>query len=276
MNFSGKLTSKIIIKSDYVRADGTCALFIQLFLNKQQKRIPLNIAVALENFDKKKQRIKPKTTFANDYNLIIEKSLAEINKIEINYRLSNIPLSIEKLMDEYNNPSSRLDFCNFWTAEMENQKQKLKPGTYRQQVTVLNKLKAYKSTVYFYEIDQQFIDKMISYLKNDLKNCENTIASFIKSFKKYVHIANKRGITTSILHDDIKRKSFTGNREFLFPNEIIALNTYFKSDFIGAAHKAILSRFLFSCFTGLRISDIQKLSADNFANDMLFFTSEKH
>lgn len=275
MNFSGKLTSKIIIKSDYVRADGTCALFIQLFLNKQQKRIPLNIAVALENFDKKKQRIKPKTTFANDYNLIIEKSLAEINKIEINYRLSNIPLSIEKLMDEYNNPSSRLDFCNFWTAEMENQKQKLKPGTYRQQVTVLNKLKAYKSTVYFYEIDQQFIDKMISYLKNDLKNCENTIASFIKSFKKYVHIANKRGITTSILHDDIKRKSFTGNREFLFPNEIIALNTYFKSDFIGAAHKAILSRFLFSCFTGLRISDIQKLSADNFANDMLFFTSEK-
>lgn len=275
MNFSGKLTSKIIIKSDYVRADGTCALFIQLFLNKVQKRIPLNISVKVSDFDKVKQRVKSSHVFATDFNLIIEKALADINKIEINYRLSGVPLTMERLTEEYNNPSSRLDFCKFWENEMISQKDKLKPGTYRQQMSMLTKLKAYKSQVFFYEINEDFIDKLKIHFKKNLKNQDNTISSFIKSFKKYLHIANKRGIITPILHDDIKRKSFTSERIFLTVEELKKLHKYYLSDFISTTHKSILSRFLFSCFTGLRISDIQKLTADNFSDNMLFFTAEK-
>jgi hypothetical protein len=30
MNFSGKLTAKIVIKDDYIRADGTCALYANI------------------------------------------------------------------------------------------------------------------------------------------------------------------------------------------------------------------------------------------------------
>jgi hypothetical protein len=36
MNFSGKLTAKIVIKDDYIRADGTCP-FMQIFLNGKEK-----------------------------------------------------------------------------------------------------------------------------------------------------------------------------------------------------------------------------------------------
>jgi len=32
MNFSGKLTAKIVMKKDYVRTDGTCKLYLQVFL----------------------------------------------------------------------------------------------------------------------------------------------------------------------------------------------------------------------------------------------------
>lgn len=273
MNYSGKLHIKVKIKSDYIRTDGTCAVYLQIFLNKEKKIIPLDFSVAPIHFEN--QRVKATHPFANDFNLIIEKALADINKIEINYRLSNVPLTIEKLVLEYTNPSSRMDFCTFWQAEMENQKHKLKPGTYRQQMSVLGKLKKYKPVVYFYEIDNDFIAKIEKHLKVKLGNSDNTVASFIKSFKKYLHIANKRGIITPVLHDDIKRASFTTSREFLLPAEIVKLYNYYSADFVNATHKAILSRFLFSCFTGLRISDIQKLTTDNFAGDLLFFTSEK-
>ena len=275
MNFSGKLTAKIIIKDDYVRADGTSALFVQVFLSGERKRIPLNISCRPIDFDKKKQRMKSGEYFANDYNLIIEKALADINKIEVNYRLGNQVLTLEKLLLEYQNPTSRLDFCKFWELEMESQKDKLKAGTYRQQITMLNKLKAYKKVLYFYEIDEAFLDKIKHYFKTELKNNDNTIASFIKSFKKYLHLANKKGIVTPVLFDEIKNKQFSSDRCFLTVDEIRRLNEYFQMDFINATHKSILARFLFSCFTGLRISDIQKLSPDNFENDMLFFTSEK-
>jgi len=105
MNGFGKINAKIIIKSDYIRTDGTCALFLQIFLNKVYKRIPLNISVKPEHFDKDRQRIKGKSNQVNDYNLIIEKALADLNKIEVNYRLSNTVLTIEKLIEDFTNPS---------------------------------------------------------------------------------------------------------------------------------------------------------------------------
>jgi hypothetical protein len=37
MNFSGKLTAKIVIKDDYIRADGTCALLCKYFLMVKEK-----------------------------------------------------------------------------------------------------------------------------------------------------------------------------------------------------------------------------------------------
>jgi len=80
---SGKLTTKIIIKSDYVRADGTCAIYLQMFLNGKRKRINLDVYVPEEAFDKSKMRIKKAYKNSKDLNLIIEKVLADVNQIEI-------------------------------------------------------------------------------------------------------------------------------------------------------------------------------------------------
>lgn len=275
MFFSGKLTYKIIIKDDYVRADGTSALFLQLFLNKDRKRLPLNISVKVDEFDKVKQRIKPKCLFHKDYNLIIEKILADINKIEVSYRLSNVPLSMKAVLEEYDNPTSRIDFIKFWEQEMENQKEILKASTYRQQMSVLNKVKGYQKTVYFYELTDDWFKKMKAHFKKVDKNSDATIGSFVKSFKKYLHIANKRGIVTPLMFDDIHNKIFVGSRTFLDVAELDRLNRYFNSEFLYDTHKNVLARFLFSCFTGLRISDIQKITRENIIGDVLVFSAEK-
>ena len=275
MFFSGKLTYKIIIKDDYVRADGTSALFLQLFLNKDRKRLPLNISVKVDEFDKVKQRIKPKCLFHKDYNLIIEKILADINKIEVSYRLSNVPLSMKAVLEEYDNPTSRIDFIKFWEQEMENQKEILKASTYRQQMSVLNKVKGYQKTVYFYELTDDWFKKMKAHFKKVDKNSDATIGSLVKSFKKYLHIANKRGIVTPLMFDDIHNKTFVGSRTFLDVAELDRLNRYFNSEFLYDTHKNVLARFLFSCFTGLRISDIQKITRENIIGDVLVFSAEK-
>lgn len=275
MNFSGKLTTKIVIKDDYVRADGTSALYLQVFLNKEKKKIPCHVAVKPIDFDKIKQRIKTKHPLHKDYNLILEKMLGDLNKIEVNYRLSGTALNLTRLMEEFENPTSRIDFIKFWEKEMERQKDILKPGTYRQQMTMLNKTKDFKSPLYFYEINETYIQDLKIHCKKTLKNTDNTISSLLKSFKKYLHIANKKGVVTPVSFDEIKNKSFKGNRTFLAPAEIIKLDSYWKSEFVNETHKNILSRFLFSCFTGLRISDIDNLSEENFISDMIVFTAVK-
>jgi len=83
---SGKLTAKIIIKSDYVRADGTCAIYLQMFLNGKRKRVNLDIYVPEDAFDKLKMRVKKSFKNSKDLNLIIEKALADVNHIEVMHR----------------------------------------------------------------------------------------------------------------------------------------------------------------------------------------------
>ncbi|HSD07889.1 site-specific integrase [Flavobacterium sp.] len=275
MNFSGKFTAKIVMKKDYVRADGTCALYLQIFLNKEKKKIPCNICVKPIDFDEKKQRIKTKYPFYKDYNLIIEKMLGDLNRIEVNYRLSGIPLTLQKLLEEFENPTSRADFIKFWEDEMNRQKEILKPGTYRQQMTMLNKTKDFKNPLPFYEINEDYIQDLKTYCKKKLKNTDSTVSSLIKSFKKFLHIANRRGIITPISFEDIKNKQFRGNRTYLSPDEIVKLHEFWKSEFISDNYKSILDRFLFSCFTGLRFSDIKALADENIIENTIVFTAQK-
>lgn len=275
LKMNGKLTYKVKIKDDYIRADKTSALYVQVFLNKRKKIFPLNISIPIEHFDKVKQRVSNKNKNHKDFNIIIEKFLADLNTIEINYRLSGVSLDVEKLSHEINNPTSFIDFILFWEEELLRQKDLLKPGTYRQQTTALNKLKEYKSSILFHEITHEFISDLAKYFKVQKKNQPNTIASLMKNIKKYLHCAEKKGIRLQINHEDIKSPKFKSNRSFLMPDEINKLYKYWESEFINPTHKSVLNRFLFSCFTGLRISDIQNIDQDNIVGDFLVFTTQK-
>ncbi len=275
MNFSGELTAKIVIKDDYVRSDGTCALHLQIFIMGKRKKLPIYISVCPGDFDKKKQRVKVKAPFAKDFNLIIEKALADINKIEISYRLAGEVLDIDKLVHEYQNPSSRIDFIKFWELEMVNQKETKDIATYKQQMSSLRKVKKYKESILFYEITPQFFEKMMRHFERVEKNAPHTLQSVSKNFKKYLHIANNKGIVTPLNYQDIKTLRCVSNRTFLDAAEINKLNKYYTADFINESLKSILGRFLFSCFTGLRISDILSISKENIVGDVLIFFAQK-
>lgn len=275
MNFSGKLTAKIVIKDDYVRTNGTCALYLQIFLDGEKKKIPLNISVKPVDYDKIKQRVKSKEIFWKDYNLLIEKSLADLNRIEISYRLGSEVLTMEKLLHEFQNPTSRIDFISFWEKEMENQKLIRDPATVKQQMSSLRKVKNYKKSILFNEITKSFYEKMIFHFAKVEKNSPHTVQTLGKNFKKYLHIANELGIKTPLRYQDIKTPRSQSNRTFLMPEEIYKLNEFYKSNFINETYKNILSRFLFACFTGLRISDIKRISIDNIVGDILIFVANK-
>jgi site-specific recombinase XerD len=273
--YNSKLTAKIVIKEDHIRTDGTCAIYMQIFLNKIRKKIPMKLSVKPCDFDKVKQRIKPKSPNSKDHNLIIEKALADINTIEVNYRLSNEVLTMEKLIYEYCNPTSRIDFLKFWEIELEHQKLILDGSTYDQQTSTLRKVKKYTNHLFFYEIDAVFFDKMIGHFQKVEKNSGHTIFTLKKNFKKYLRIANDKGIKTPMNYKLIKTPRPVSKRTFLDGREITKLDEYYESSFINENLKGILGQFLFSCFTGLRISDSQAITINNIINDVLAFTSKK-
>lgn len=270
-----KLSYKVCNRTDFIKKDGTSAVFIQILLHRKKVVLPLNFCVNPNDFDTLRQRVKKSCSRYIDYNLLIEKKLADLNAIEVNYKLSNRILTLENLIEEINNPNGKMDFLIFWENEMKRQKEILKPGTYRQQLSVLNKIKLFRENIYFYEINDELIQNLKLYCKSKLKNTDATISNTLKSFKKYLHIANKKGIRTPITFEEIKNKQFKGNRTYLTSEEVKRFYKYWDSEFICDTHKNILSRFLFSCFTGIRLSDSQNLKKENFFEDAIVFTAEK-
>ena len=271
---NGKLNCKIRLRKDAKNSSNECSVYVQVTLNRVAKRIPLGIKVKEAEFDKVNGRIRSKHAFYKDYNLIIEKKLADINAIEINYRLQGKNLTLDNLIEELNNPTGRLDFIKFWEDEMPRQKENLKPGTYRQQMSVLNKVRGFKSSIMFHDINEDFVSDLKVFYKKKGNNA-NTISTLIKSFKKYLHLANQKGINTPIDFREIKNKSVRSNRTFLSETEVQALYQYWNLPHINNTYKNILSIFLFSCFTGVRFSDALSLTPDNFVDDTLVFTAEK-
>jgi len=271
LKMSGKLTSKIIIKKDYQRVDGTCALFMQIFLNGVRKRLPLHIAVKPRSFNETKQRVRNN----KDLNILIEKALSDIHQVEIAYRLRNQVLDMNTLIKEYQNPSPKIDFLKFYENELELQRKIIKASTWRQQNSVLNKLREWKGSILFHDITEQLIKELNYYLLHDLGNSKLTTSTTLKNFKKYLHIANKKGIYTPIRHSDIKVPHPRGQRTHLAKDEVKRLIVFYESEFINESYKNILGRFLFSCFTGIRISDNKNITNENIIENTLAFTSQK-
>ena len=271
-----KISIKVVIKEDYTREDGTQALGIQIILNRKKRTLPLGISVNPELFDKEKQRVRSKHKNVKDYNLLIEKTLADINSVEVRYHLSNQALELDDLINEFQNPSSNTNFIKFWELELENQKSFLASSSYRQQSSILRKIKRYQEEILFSEITEDFVKKMCAHFKNKEKNGVNTISTLTKNFKKYLGIANKQGIWSPLHYNEVPHKRMRGTVNFLESSEIRVIHEYYSSSFIKKSHKIVAAKFLYSCFTGLRISDIMALKRESIIEGKtLVFTAKK-
>ena len=272
---TGKVGIKVIIKKDYIRTDGTCAVYLLVRINNRRKKIALNFSVNPKMFNENTQKIRGKSALAKDYNIFIEKSKAKISEIELNYRLANKHLSLEDLVQEYETPTPNYDFLTFYEFELDNQKKYLKKSTYKQQESTLKKLKKWKKIIPFSTINHELLKELMLYSRNVIKNEKITIGTTLKNFKKFLHLANNKGIITELKYTDITVTRSQSQRTFLNSDEVTKIYNYWKSDFISHTHKLVLNKFLFSVFTSLRISDIQKITIDNIINEELVYVSEK-
>jgi len=162
---SGKLTSKIIIRSDYVRNDGTCALYLQIFLNGSRKRIALDIFVPEVAFDKNKMRVKKAYKGSNDLNLVLEKVLADVNQIEVMYRLAENHLTTDLIAKELKSPSSRLDFIKYIEEQILIDEKHLAEATIRSVNSVFKKIKEFKKVILFKDLTVELILDLLQHLK---------------------------------------------------------------------------------------------------------------
>lgn len=259
------------ILGEHKNAMGMHRLYLQVIIDRKRSIYPMEFYLKPEEFDERRQVIK-KHPNAKDYEAEMFNALAKANSIASRYRQQDKLLTVEDFRKEFKDPSAHADLIKFMIEEAELKRPTLAQSTYEQHLLLIRKVKAFRSTINFNHVNAELVQKFRNTLIAD-GNGEATIEKMLKILKHYLAQARMKGISVPFLK--IRIKTFKSNRNALTEHELQKIHRYFTSPDVKPNHHRVLQYFLFSCYTGIRISDIKTLRWENIDDQYVTFLPQK-
>lgn len=236
---------------------------IHIYIYKRpdiRKYVHTGIHVTKEQFNDEKEKIV-KHNRSVELNRIISDKIRVIEDYEFSLLQKGKELNTDSLdfllKEDKKEPNSFLDY---YAKELS--KKEYKHGTYKELVYTLNVLREFKDNISFEEIDYSFVVRFDDYLvKKGLKL--NTRSKHHGHLNKFLNIAHLQKVfSADNPYKLFKIKKIDGERVSLSVTELQALE---QMNVLSAFGELIYVRklFLFSCYTGLRFSDIVTLDYSN-------------
>lgn len=134
--------------------------------------------------------------------------------------------------------------------------------------TALKYFLSFRGNVGLSNIDKDFCSEFIQHLKHSPSGkslSSSTAVSYLKSVNAAINYAVRHGLISSNPFDSLEREEkifpTRKEREYLTLDEIRSLID------VECRHEEVKKAFLFSCFSGLRISDIRELRWEDLHKD---------
>lgn len=133
--------------------------------------------------------------------------------------------------------------------------------------------KAKNIRITFESIDYNFYESFVNYMLRDLGNLNNTVGKYIKNLKVFLLYALEHDYTKQT-YNLKKFKVFNDEADTIYLTEL-ELMAILRKDNLPKRLIPIKDVFCFSCFTGLRFSDIDKLCNTHIKENYLEIKAEK-
>jgi len=253
----------------YIRKDGLISLYCTLYIGRQRIRIPIGIKINPKNWDSENERVKGNGKDARDANLIINNVKSRVNDIFVNYRLNNRKLTKEIFIREYGSNSDYVDFWDFMEKELKKRKGIISENTYKAQVSTLKKFREAMPGLQFYDITDETIRDLKKMLKSKYGNNPNTIAKNLTTLKIYIGIAIRKKLMDENPFRIERIKRVNPNQIWLTDKELNKLIDLYRHEELPNNMHKVLQYFLFSCFTGFRLSDVKNFRMEQVKGDFI-------
>lgn len=236
---------------------------LKAYLSGKRKYFTTKIKVYPHEWNEQKQRIvrHANSNALNDVlDALIDKVLKAQRKANDNNDYFNLD-SIKTLIGQQENKTA---IFNKFAINDINANNTIKEVTKRSYRNTLNKLIAFNgdNDILFSELNYTFFKDFVNYLTG-LKLDQNTIRKHKKNCQALIEIATKKGYydkanpCKDIIIKEVNKKIQALTWEQILNIEKLKFEPY------ETRLETIRDMFLFSCYTGLRISDLIKLSKEH-------------
>ena len=274
MGINVKYHKKLLMRVGDLSSDQVNSIYLRVTINRVQLRMTTPIRVKSCEFNCKTGEIKiagnPK--LSHDYTRVLAASMAKAENIFTKYMLMESPLTIDKFKAEWSVYSNRNSFITFMKAEIDDieKNRSRTKSTITIFNTILGKLEDFAPTLSFNDLDEVWAESFDRYLYS--KNLAvNTRQKAHKTVKKFVNIAMDKRFLHIDPYAKFKVKRIKANRQHLHIDEIKKLIEYEKTGTMPESYKNVLRAFLFSVYTGARLSDVREFDQKSIINDILIF-----
>lgn len=270
-----KYTSKVIIRKDVVRKDGTSPIYLQVFINGRQKKIPLQMFVKQSQFKEGGLIVLRKEQKREEaLNGRLHKVKERVEKIFSDAHLLDQVLTVEQFLYEFEKKHMRGDMIAWIGEQIELAKEDKGTGTIKNYKKLYNRLKAWRRKMAFNQVDDRLIDAWQRHLKGRNYGV-NTIADYHKNLKKFINLAIRQKKMFANPYKNFRIQRAKAYRVYLIPDEVTTLWRIYQSGNLNANLQRVMRWFLFMSFTGIRPGDLIDLEEKNIINKKLIFCPNK-
>jgi len=252
----------VYLRDDYVKKNGESSVYLRLYVAGKRVNFPTGVSVSDNQWDNVSRRIKKSHPDAEDNNLVIAQCVSRVNRILVRYNLMERQITSKQLKEEFDNPASYTDFMEWMEGEINSRKKELDPETIKLHFTVFNSLKEFRKDILFADIDEKFLEKYDSFMRIRQSNNITTRNKKLRVLKSYLNRALRRKVILYNPFQNVPIKKGNTRLVYLTREEIAEIVKLYKMESVMPHLRQVMKYFLFACFTGLRISDVKKLSWD--------------
>ena len=255
------VTFNVVIDSR-VSPAGLSKVYFRLKENRVKRDLFTKIRWPRDYFECRTQQLLPR--YAGDpdvvpFNLKLNEFKALAHRLQLSGYLKANQVTIDDLVKEFENVGKGDDFFSFMESAAADlyRSNVIVYGTWNRHKSSLNTLRLYvkQPVLPINKIDMDFIERFEAWCKRVHKRGHNTIAGYHKDIKKYLGIAERKCLIARNPYHDFKFSYVDGDRQALNREEIARLYQVYVNPLLHENEREICCRFLFSCVTGLRISD---------------------
>lgn len=252
---------KPVLRLDKKKIDGTCPIHFSVRVGPCTTRISSGKSVLPEEWDIKASNVKKTDKFNQALSVYLNSKISGWEMYMLKQQSLGKPTTLNVALD-YLKGNAEVTLFGFWEEQLKLWEFEKKSSTRKSYKSTLSILKQFKSKLNFGDLTYDCIQKFDLYLRKERNNSTNGCFVKHKCLKHIIKESISKGFMDRSPYEYFKIRSTKGNRMFLTIEEVNLL-----ADLKIPEHEAFLQKskdmFLFSCYTGLRYSDIYNLKWGN-------------